>query len=134
MESKLALIVEDDPAVGGVFAAALQQAGFTTEQYTRGRTALIRLAEVAPTVVLLDIILPDVSGEVVLQAIRADPRLRGTRVIITTGEPRRAKALQPRADLVLVKPVSANQLAELAARLVKPGTGPIYDDAPRSES
>jgi hypothetical protein len=34
----------------------------------------------------------------------------------------------------LVRPVSANRLTELAARLVVPGTGPLYDDAPSDES
>jgi len=87
---------------------------------------------VVPDLVLLDINLPVVSGETILQAIRADTRLSATRVILTTGEAHRAKALQPRADLVLVKPVSANQLADLATRLMAPGTGPLYDDAPKS--
>jgi DNA-binding response OmpR family regulator len=131
-ELKLALVIEDDAAVGGVFVEALQQAGFAAELISNGRAALARLAASVPAVVLLDINLPVVSGETVLQAIRADTRLADTRVIITTGEPHRAKTLQPRADLVLVKPVSANQLTELATRLMTPGTGPLYDEASSS--
>lgn len=131
MDSKLALVIEDDSAVGQVFVEALQQAGFATELVSNGRTALARLAVVVPAMVLLDINLPVVSGETILQAIRADARLATTRVIVVTGEAHRAKTLQPRADLVLVKPVSANQLTELATRLVAPGTGPLYDDAPQ---
>jgi two-component system response regulator PrrA len=134
MAPMLAMVIEDDPGVGGVFVAALEQAGFTTELVINGRVALTRLAAVAPAIVVLDINLPAVSGEMILQAIRADPRLAATRVILTTGEAHRAKALQPRADLVLVKPVSANQLGELAIRLVTPGTGPLYDDAPPAKS
>ena len=134
MGPMLALVIEDDHGVGGVFVAALEQAGFTTELITNGRLALTRLAAVVPALVLLDINLPAVSGEMILQAIRADSRLAGTRVIVITGEAHRAKALQPGADLVLVKPVSANQLAELAIRLVTPGTGPLYDDAPPAKS
>ena len=134
MGPMLALVIEDDHGVGGVFVAALEQAGFTTELITNGRLALTRLAAVVPALVLLDINLPAVSGEMILQTIRADSRLAGTRVIVITGEAHRAKALQPGADLVLVKPVSANQLAELAIRLVTPGTGPLYDDAPPAKS
>jgi DNA-binding response OmpR family regulator len=133
MDSKLALVIEDDDSVGSLFVEALQEAGLEAELMPNGRTALARLASVVPAVVLLDINLPDVSGETILQSIRADPRLADTRVILTTGEPHRAKALQPRADLVLVKPVSANQLSELAARLMVPGTGPLYDDAPKTQ-
>ncbi len=133
MSSKLALVIEDDFAVGPVFVEALVQAGYEAELLPNGRAALARLAILVPALVLLDINLPDVSGETILQSIRADPRLANTRVILTTGEVHRAKALQPRADLVLVKPVSANQLTELAARLMVPGTGPLYDDAPKKQ-
>lgn len=134
MESKLALVVEDDAGVGGVFVEALKQAGFEAELFTNGRTALARLAVAVPDLVLLDLILPVVSGETILQAIRADARLAATRIIIVTGQAHRARALQSRADLVLVKPVSANQLTDLAARLIVPGTGPLYDDAPQADS
>ena len=134
MSSKLALVIEDDNAVGLVFVEALKQAGYEAELVDNGRAALARLAVMVPALVLLDINLPVVSGETILQAIRADSRLANTRVILTTGEAHRAKALQPRADLVLVKPVSANQLTELAARMMVPGTGPLYDDAPKKQS
>ena len=134
MSSKLALVIEDDTAVGLVFVEALQQAGYEAELVPNGRGALARLAVLVPALVLLDINLPDISGETLLQAIRADTRLANTHVILTTGEAHRAKALQPRADLVLVKPVSANQLTELAARLMVQGTGPLYDDAPKTQS
>jgi len=130
MTLKLAIVVEDDPGVGGVYIEALKQAGFATELFNNGRTALARLAVAVPDLVLLDLNLPVVSGEYILKAIRADERLAGTRVIITTGEAHRAKEMQSRADLVLVKPVSANQLSDLAARMIVPGTGPLYDDAP----
>jgi DNA-binding response OmpR family regulator len=134
MALKLAMVIEDDRGVGGVFVEALKQAGFEAELFTNGRAALARLAVAVPSLVLLDLNLPIVSGETILQAIRADARLAATRIIITTGEAHRAKALQSRADLVLVKPVSANQLTDLAARLITPGTGPLYDDAPQAES
>jgi two-component system OmpR family response regulator len=134
MEPNLALVIEDDAGAGGVYVEALKQAGFKAELCPNGRAALARLAAVVPDVVLLDLNLPDVTGETILQAIRADARLAGTRIIITTGQAHRAKDLESRADLVLVKPVSANQLTDLAARLIVPGTGPLYDDAPPADS
>jgi len=134
MALKLALVIEDDRGVGGVFVEALKHAGFEAELFTNGRAALARLAVAVPILVLLDLNLPVVSGETILQAIRADARLAATRIIIVTGESHRAQELQSRADLVLVKPVSANQLTDLAARLITPGTGPLYDDAPQAES
>jgi|SRR5579859_1950500 len=133
MVFKLAIVVEDDSGVGGVYVEALKQAGFTTELFTNGRAALARLAVAVPDLVLLDLNLPVVSGETILQAIRDDSRLAATRIIITTGESHRAQELQSRADLVLVKPVSATQLSDLAARMIVPGTGPLYDDAPPAQ-
>ena len=44
MTLKLAIVVEDDPGVGGVYVEALKQAGFATELFTNGRAALARLA------------------------------------------------------------------------------------------
>src|SRR5258708_459133 len=133
MALKLALVVEDDPGVGGVYVEALKQAGFATELFANGRAALARLAIAVPDIVLLDLNLPIVSGETILQAIRADSRLKATRIIITTGESHRAKELESIADLVLVKPVSANQLSDLAARMIVPATGPLHGDAPRGQ-
>jgi DNA-binding response OmpR family regulator len=130
MEPKLALVVEDDPGVGGVYVEALKQAGFTTELFTNGRAAMARLTVAVPDIILLDLNLPIVSGENVLHAIRSDERLKDTRIIITTGESHRAKELESQADLVLVKPISATQLSDLAARMVVPGTGPFSKNAP----
>ena len=130
MEPKLALVVEDDQGVGGVYVEALRQAGFATELFTNGRAALARLSIAVPAVVLLDLNLPLISGETILQAIRADERLKDTRIIVTTGESHRAKELESIADLVLVKPVSATQLADLAARMSVPATGPLQGGAP----
>jgi two-component system chemotaxis response regulator CheY len=136
MAVKLAIVVEDDPGVGGVYIEALKQAGFTAELFNNGRVALARLAVAVPVpdLVVLDLNLPVVSGETILQAIRANERLAGTRIIVTTGEAHRAQEMQSRADLVLVKPVSAIQLSDLAARMIMPPTGPLADDAaPRAE-
>jgi len=126
MEARIALIVEDDAGVAEIYAEAMRQAGFATEIYLNGRLALDRLKQIIPAVVLLDLRLPEVSGETLMTTMRADKRLARTRIIIATGESRRAEALQPLADLVLVKPVSYDQLAELAQRL-RTATGPLKD-------
>lgn len=127
MEPRLALVIDDDSGVAEIYAEALRQAGFAVEVFQNGRLAQQRLGQVVPAVVLLDLQLPQVSGESLLADIRANKRLARTRVIIATGEAHRAEALQPLADLVLVKPVSYDQLAELAQRL-KSATGPLKDE------
>jgi CheY-like chemotaxis protein len=78
------------------------------------------LANLTPALVVLDLHLPHVSGKTLLRQIRADERLRETRVILTTADALMAAHLDEEADVVLLKPVSVTQLRDLATRL-RPG-------------
>jgi DNA-binding response OmpR family regulator len=100
-----------------MFSEALQKAGFETEIISDGQAAMSRLSEMIPALVVLDLHLPHVSGEDILNYIRSDPRLVKTRVVLASADPRMASFLRAKADLVLVKPISYFQLRELAARL-----------------
>ncbi|MFN8459922.1 MAG: response regulator [Anaerolineae bacterium] len=119
MTNPLILLIEDDPALGKIFSLALQGKGFTTEWVTDGAAALLRLAEITPNLVILDLHLPNVAGTSILAQIRADARLANTPVILTTADERLAQTLEEQANLVLLKPISPEQLSMLAARLVK---------------
>jgi chemosensory pili system protein ChpA (sensor histidine kinase/response regulator) len=124
MDHPLAFVVEDDATVAEAYAEVLRQGGFEVEVLRSGKAAQQRLAQAVPLVVVLDLNLPGVSGDVLLAGIRADPRLAETRVIVSTGEPQRARALDVQPDLVLQKPVSVSQLSALANRL-RSGTGQL---------
>jgi DNA-binding response OmpR family regulator len=113
----LALIIEDDAELSEIFAQAIHLSGFTVELINDGGQALERLAVVAPMLVLLDMQLPHVSGEKILRYIRADERLAATRVIVATANDRMAEELRKDSDLVLLKPISFNQLQAFATRL-----------------
>jgi DNA-binding response OmpR family regulator len=117
MDKPVALIVEDDPDIAEMYSMALKLSGFETEVVRDGSSALSRLAVSTPALVVLDMHLPFVSGAEILRQIRADLRLRRTRVIMTTGDAQMAEALSNDVDLALVKPVSEEQLRELAMRL-----------------
>jgi DNA-binding response OmpR family regulator len=117
MSDLFALIVEDETDLAIIFSKALQEAGFETQIVRAGDTALMWLTSTTPQIVVLDLHLPRVSGEEVLEQIRADERLATTKVIIATADPRMAETLQDRADLVLLKPIGFSQLRDLAARL-----------------
>jgi len=116
-QQPLALIIEDDANLSVIFAQALQQAEFQTEVIEDGNAALTRLAETVPAVVVLDLHLPHVSGDKILRQIRADERLTKTRVMLATADAQMAENLRRDSDLVLLKPISFNQLRELATRL-----------------
>lgn len=117
MTNPLALVIEDDAKLATIFAEALHMAEFETEIVHDGNTALTRLAATTPAVVMLDLHLPYVSGRDILAQIRADARLAKTRVMLTTADPLMAESLRGEAELVLIKPISFNQLRDLAKRL-----------------
>jgi DNA-binding response OmpR family regulator len=121
MTAPLALIIEDDPDIADVFSTALQMAGYATETIEDGRLAMEQLNTLLPALVVLDLNLPHVTGESILHYIRAQARLTKTRVIIATAQDRAAEFLHQEADMVLIKPISTNQLMEFATRLKPPG-------------
>ncbi len=112
----IALIVEDDPRLSQIFSVTLQN-DFETEAVTDGGAALVRLAQVEPALIVLDLHLPGTSGQDVLAHIRADQRLSKAKVIVATADERQANTLWDVADIVLLKPISPMQLRELASRL-----------------
>ncbi len=117
MTLPLALIIEDDPKLAHIFGEALRAAEFEAEIISDGHVAADRLAATIPAVVVLDLHLPEVSGEAILHQIRADERLAGTSVMVATADPHLAETLRNQADLVLIKPISFGQLRDLAKRL-----------------
>jgi DNA-binding response OmpR family regulator len=117
LSNPLAFVIEDDEPHANLFSLALHKAGFETEIIRDGGTAMSRLTEVIPAMVVLDLHLPNVSGRDILDYIRSDSRLVNTRVVIASADPEMASFLRGKADLVLIKPISYVQLRDLAARL-----------------
>lgn len=117
MMDRFALIVEDDKNLVEIFSLALQGAGLETEAVRDGQKALDRLADITPTVVVLDLHLPKVSGEEILEYIRNTERLEETRVMLTTADALWGEELREEGDVVLLKPISPGQLRDLARRM-----------------
>ena len=80
------LVVEDDRLFSDIYAAKLAEEGFEAHMATDGEEGLRLLAEHKPDVILLDIILPKITGLEVLERIRAsaDPAVRDVPVIVVT--------------------------------------------------
>jgi len=125
MNEQFAMIIEDNEDLAIIFAEALQAAGFDTGIIQDGETAVAQLETSVPRIIILDLHLPHVSGENILNGIRSDPRFDDTRVIIATADPRMADMLKDEADLVLLKPISFGQLRDLAARLAPKAPGSL---------
>jgi CheY-like chemotaxis protein len=119
MNKPLALVIEDDIDLSEIFSLTLRGGGFETEVIRDGQAALNRLAGDPPALILLDLHLPRVTGATILQNIRANERYAKTAVIVASADARLAEELNVQADLVLLKPISVEQVRALAQRMLK---------------
>jgi len=113
----LVLIVDDEVAIVTMLRYNLEKEGFAVSEAADGEEALTRIAERKPDVVLLDWMLPRVSGIEVCRQIRRAPKLRALPVIMLTArgeESDRIRGLNCGADDYVTKPFSP---AELVARI-----------------
>ncbi len=113
----LALVIEDDPKLSTIYDTVVKQAGYDTEIILRGDEALKRLSLVSPSLILLDIHLPYVSGDELLKVIRTTEALAKTPVIVLTADIYLAESLEDQADYVIVKSFGVSRLRELVAQL-----------------
>lgn len=119
MGTPFVLIVEDERDIAALFRHVMDLAGYRTEIAANGRIALDRLATCRPDVVLLDLSLPGISGVNVLQRMRVDERMKDIPVAVVTAYSELAESLAVEPDLIMLKPVSAVQLAGLVQRLAR---------------
>lgn len=118
MEPKpIALIIEDNEDLNAIFSSALDKAGYDVRSVFNGHAATQFLEDIVPAIIVLDLHMPGISGDVVLKHIRTTDRLKNIRVIVATADAAFADALRYRPDLVLLKPISFSQLSQLAVRL-----------------
>jgi DNA-binding response OmpR family regulator len=105
------LVVEDDPTVSTVLAAYLRREGFEVSVAADGREAEQRWQRERPDLVVLDVMLPQISGLEVLRRRRADADAAAVIVVSARGEEEdRVVGLEFGADDYLVKPVSPREL------------------------
>jgi two-component system alkaline phosphatase synthesis response regulator PhoP len=112
---KKILVVEDDPNVNRFLRYLLEKHGYEIEVATDGPESLEKVKKLKPRLVLLDIRLPGVSGLEVCRAIKADPELKSTYVIMLTASVSdldREKGLIAGADEYMTKPFHIKELVE----------------------
>ena len=82
MNSRRAVIIDDDKFISHAYTDGLQRAGFRIETAFNGEEGLKKAKELKPDIILLDIILPQKDGFVVLKEIKADEKLKNIPVLI----------------------------------------------------
>lgn len=115
------LVVEDEDSIALAIEFVLSRQGYAHRRAALGREALESIRALPPDLVLLDIMLPDISGYEIIETLRADPALRGTRVLMMTARGsvvERRKGLELGADGFIAKPFELNELRAEIARLL----------------
>jgi two-component system phosphate regulon response regulator PhoB len=127
----LVLLVEDEPAQREVLSYNLTAEGFEVMMASNGDEALEAVAESPPDLILLDWMMPHVSGIEVCRRLKARPETRGIPIIMLSArseEVDKVRGLETGADDYVIKPYSVVELmARLRAHLrrVRPSTAGI---------
>ncbi len=111
------LVVEDEDALATLLDYNLMKEGFRVERAADGEEALLRVAEEPPDLIVLDWMLPKVSGVEVCRQLRAGVETRRTPVLMLTArgeEADKVRGLDTGADDYVVKPFA---MSELVARI-----------------
>ena len=105
-KQKMILIVEDDDNLAGVYETRLQAEGFATKRVPNGEDALQAAIAAKPDLILLDVMMPKVSGFDVLDILRNTPETQNAKVIMLTAlsqESDKEKAKSLGVDDYLIK-------------------------------
>jgi two-component system, OmpR family, phosphate regulon response regulator PhoB len=116
------LVVDSEPESVAAVTYALALEGFNLSTATTGLEAQRAIAEERPALVILDLVLPDVSGAEILRNVRSNDATRDIGVIVLTGErgeTERIAALSSGADDYVTKPFSSRELVLRVRNVLK---------------
>ncbi|HEY3052087.1 MAG TPA: response regulator [Thermoanaerobaculia bacterium] len=110
-----ALVVEDDNAIHLLLKRVLEREGFSVDGVRNGEAAIQQLKDFEYNLLIIDLIMPQVSGEQVLEFLDDTQPASLRKVIITTASPRLlSRAFLSRVCCVLTKPFDVDKLIKLA--------------------
>ncbi|MEM7622980.1 MAG: response regulator [Planctomycetota bacterium] len=120
-KGKRVLLVDDDERILDLVSSILNRDGrFELRTATNGYDAGLQTAAFKPSVILLDYMLPDINGDVVLHRLRESPQSSDTKILIVSGVVRQAEIdalLEAGADGFIKKPFEPTELAARVAAL-----------------
>jgi DNA-binding response OmpR family regulator len=118
------LIVEDEDNIALALDYVLTREGYDHERIANGAEALPRIRDTTPDLVLLDVMLPEVSGYEICQTVRMDPDLKDVKILMMTARGsamERRKGLALGADGFIAKPFGLKELRDAVRQLLDPG-------------
>lgn len=131
MSNQRILIVDDEPSIRDMLAFALGGAGFETSRAADGKETLLAIAEQQPDLILLDWMLPGISGVELARRLRKDQKTAEIPIILLTAkteEDDKIQGLDAGADDYITKPFSTRELVsriKAVLRRANPHAGEI---------
>ncbi len=115
---ELLLIVDDEPSIRSLLTQELGQAGYRTLEAANGAEALSLARRYRPDLILLDVMMPDISGFDVTRVLKTDPATASIPILILSIIEDRQRGLTLGADAYLTKPVESDRLLDTIASLL----------------
>ena len=123
------LIVDDDRELRTIYRVILERKGYTIYEAGNGVEALQFLNTQMPDVIVMDMLMPMMGGEAVMQRIRQMSSSSKVRIVVLTAYPRfRESALFFHADQFLVKPIKPEDFLQAIASVLQEDYDPGPDD------
>ncbi len=119
---KTILVVEDEDNIALALEHLMRREGYALSRVASGADALPAIARDHPDLVLLDVMLPEVSGYEICQSVRLDPSLSGVKILMMTArgnQMERRKGLALGADGFISKPFDVRDLKAEVKRLLE---------------
>ena len=116
---KTVLIIEDEEDAAELFAEMMRVSGFRVLKTSNSAPALDMMIAEPPDVVILDIMMPDISGLDILRQMRSDPDLANIPVVVVSAKSMPAdikKGMEAGASTYLTKPVGFLDLKDAVER------------------
>jgi two-component system phosphate regulon response regulator PhoB len=119
--SRRILVVEDEDNIATALEFLITREGYGHDRVASGAEALPRIRDTQPDLVLLDVMLPEVSGYEICEGIRTDPALARVKVLMMTARGsalERRKGMELGADGFISKPFELQDLRAEVRRLL----------------
>jgi two-component system alkaline phosphatase synthesis response regulator PhoP len=113
MKQKKILIADDNDNIREALTSILEDEGHTLWIAKNGAEALRKVREIVPDILILDVMMPEMSGYEVCRAVKSDPNLKKTFILMLSAKGQASEQEQGKecgADEYLVKPFSPSEI------------------------
>jgi CheY-like chemotaxis protein len=120
MKKKRVLIVDDEVAIARLVALIVRDMGYEADTANNGAEALQKLSQNRPDLIILDLIMPVMTGEELIQEIQGNPELADIPIVLLSTRPS-ARGYRKDAFPVIPKPFEPTQVKEIVRGVLGEG-------------